>query len=76
MGRHEGWGGASSSFTCFFLLSWKNCCITSAHSDANIPRRILIFGWKGWTGAAGLSISSEPFPPPRSGKSLQIFGST
>lgn len=65
-------GGGGSSFFPFFLLSWKNCCITSAHSKANTPRRMVIFGWNGWTGAAGLSDNSEPFPPsPPSGKSLQ-----
>lgn len=67
----EGLGSKSSLFTFFLLLSWKNCCIISAHSDAINPRRIVIFGWKGWTGAAGLSVSSEPFSPP--GKSLQKF---
>lgn len=46
----------------------------SAHSDANTPRLIPIFGWNGWTGAAGLSVCSDPFPPLSSGKSLQILG--
>ena len=72
MGRQDGDGGCSAFFSLFFLLSWKNCCIMSAHSDANIPRLIVIFGWNGWTGAAGFSVSSEPFPPLPSGKSLQI----
>lgn len=77
MGRNEGWGGGSPFFS--FLLSWKNCCIASAHSDANTPRRIVIFGWNGWTGAAGLSACSEPSPPPPPpppslGKSLQKVG--
>lgn len=52
--------GASEFLFLFLLLSWKNCCITSAHSVANIPRRIAIFGWKGWTGAGGLSVDSDP----------------
>lgn len=74
-GRHAGWGAGSSFSSCssFFLrLSWKNCRIASAHSEANTPLRIVIFGWNGWTGAAGLSDNSKPFPPsPPSGKSLQ-----
>lgn len=68
MRREEGSFGDSSLF--FFLLSWKNCCITSAHSVANTPLLIFIFGWNGWTGGAGLSLASDTFSPP-SGKSLQ-----
>lgn len=70
MGRHEGGGRGSGFFSFFLLLSWKNCCITSAQSDASTPRRIVIFGWNGWTGAAGFSDGSDPSPP--LGKSLQI----
>lgn len=47
IGRHEdgdGGVGGSGFLTFFLLLSWKNCCITSAHSDVNTPRRILTFG--------------------------------
>lgn len=68
----EGWWvviGSGSSFF-FRLLSWKNCCITSAHSVANTPLLIFIFGWNGWTGAGGISLASETLSPP-SGKSLQ-----
>ena len=75
MGKHEGGAGISGFFSFCFLLSWKNCCIASEHSEANTPRRIVIFGWNGWAGACGLSVTSEPLPPsPPLGKSLQNVG--
>lgn len=75
-GRHEG-GIDDSDFCSFFRrLSWKNCCIISAHSGPNTPRLMVIFGWNGWTGAAGLSIVSELFPPSAVGKSLQFISIT
>lgn len=74
IGRHEGGVGGSGFLSFFLLLSWNNCCMISAHSDANIPRRIFTFGWKGWTGAAGLSVGSKPFCPSSPlGKSLQML---
>lgn len=67
-GRQEGSFDGSSFF--FFLLSWKNCCIASAHSVAKTPLLIFMFGWNGWTGAGGISLCSDTFSPP-SGKILQ-----
>lgn len=68
-GRQEGSFGVSSFFV--FLLSWKNCCIASAHSVAKTPLLIFIFGWNGWTGAGGTSLGSDDAFSPPSGKSLQ-----
>lgn len=47
------WGGIQR-LGILLLLSWKNCCITSAPSDASKPCLIVIFGWNGWAAANGL----------------------
>uniref|UniRef100_A0A7C9A0C5 Uncharacterized protein n=1 Tax=Opuntia streptacantha TaxID=393608 RepID=A0A7C9A0C5_OPUST len=61
----------SSNFFSFLLLSWKNCCIISAHSASSTPRRIFIFGWNGWRGAAGFpATSGRSSPSAPSEKSL------
>lgn len=67
-----GAGGVDCLFSFLFLLSWKNCCIIFAQSDANRPRRMVMFGWNGWTGAAGLSDRSDSLPWLPSGKSLRV----
>lgn len=71
MGRHEGGVAGSDFFSFFFLLSWKNCCIASAHSDSNTPRLMVIFGWNGCTGGSGLPVPSEAVAPSPIGKSLK-----
>lgn len=58
----------SAPFSVFFLLNWKNCCITSTHSADNTPLLIFMFGWNGCTGSCGLS---GPFPSSPSVNSQQ-----